>query len=56
VSLEITDGLVGIETKAVLLLQKLPCLRKVKLLYDDNIVDVLPELLSRSNQIEDINQ
>jgi hypothetical protein len=55
-SLEITDGLIGFDVDAFLALKDFTCLRKIKLLYDDNIVEALPRLLeeSYSDSIEDV--
>lgn len=55
-SLEISDGLTGFEVDAFVALKDFKCLRKIKLLYDDNIVDALPRLLqvSSSDTIEDV--
>lgn len=55
-SLEITDGLIGFDVDAFLALKDFTCLRKIKLLYDDYIVEALPRLLeeSYSYSIEDV--
>ena len=53
---ETTDGLIGIEVDAFISLKEFRCLRKLKVLYDDNIVDALPKLLeeSSSNSLDDV--
>lgn len=55
-SLEITDGLIGFEIDAFVALKDLAHLKRIKLLYDDNIVDSLPRLLDESvyDSIEDV--
>lgn len=56
IALEITDGLIGFDVDAFVALKDFRNLRRIKLLYDDNIVDALPRLLeeSSSSSIEDI--
>jgi hypothetical protein len=48
ISLEITDGLIGFDVDAFVALKDFRQLRKIKLLYDDIIVDALPRLLEES--------
>jgi hypothetical protein len=48
ISLEITDGLIGFDVDAFVALKDFTCLRRIKLLYDDNIVKALPRLLEES--------
>ena len=56
IALEITDGLIGFDVDAFVALKDFRNLKRIKLLYDDNIVDALPRLLeeSSSSPIEDI--
>lgn len=53
---ETTDGLIGFDVDAFISMKDFRCLRKLKVLYDDNIVDALPKLLeeSSSNLLDDI--
>ena len=53
--LEITDGLIGFDVDAFIALKDFTFLKRIKLLYDDSIVDLLPRLLEESaDSIEDV--
>lgn len=54
-TLEITDGLIGFDVDAFVALKDFSRLKRIKLLYDDQIVDALPRLLEESSDsIEDV--
>lgn len=55
ITLEITDGLIGFDVDAFVALKDFTFLKRIKLLYDDSIVDALPRLLEEcSDSIEDV--
>jgi hypothetical protein len=53
-SLELVDGLTGFDNAAFQQFASFPKLRRLKLLYDETLVDLLPGVLFTSNSIEQV--